>query len=89
MEHLPFYDCMPYKIGNNIPQLMQPPAGCISDSTVTKFYYKNLKSGEVKEFTMTNYPWEDTLNWAYSDRKDVLVRQGNCEAAIKDFKIAD
>jgi len=89
LEHLPFYDCMPYKIGNNIPQQMKPPAGCITDSVVTKLYYKNLKTNKVQEFTMANYPWQDTLNWKYDTTQNVTVRQGNCEAAIKDFSITD
>lgn len=85
LEHLPFYDCLPYKIGANIPEKMKIPAGAEPDQFETIMIYE--KGGVKKEFTMTNYPWEDTT-WKFVDRRDKLIKKGNAEAEIKDFSIS-
>jgi hypothetical protein len=86
LEHLPFHDCLPYKLGINIPQKMQPPPGSIPDQYETIMIYE--KGGQKKEFTMENYPWQDTT-WVFVDRKDKLIKKGNAEPEIKDFTIND
>jgi uncharacterized membrane protein YphA (DoxX/SURF4 family) len=89
LEHLPFHDCLPYKIGANITEKMKAPSDCIPDSVATVLYYKNLKTGERKGFDLTNYPWEDTVNWQHDTTMTEVVRKGNCEVDIKDFAIND
>src|ERR1044072_5723977 len=54
LVHLPVKDCLPYKIGNNIPQKMQAPPGSIPDSTVITFVYK--KAGKPVKFTADIFP---------------------------------
>lgn len=86
LEHLPFYDCLAFKVGNNIPEKMKVPPGSVPDSFASVFIYE--KDGVKKEFNETNYPWQDTT-WKFVDRKDKLVREGNAEPPIKDFIITD
>jgi uncharacterized membrane protein YphA (DoxX/SURF4 family) len=86
LRHLPIVDCLPYKIGNNIPEKMQPPAGATHDVFSTVLIYK--KDGVEKEFTLDNYPWEDST-WVFVDRKDKLIQQGNAIPEIKDFILTD
>jgi uncharacterized membrane protein YphA (DoxX/SURF4 family) len=86
LEHLPYHDCLPYKLGVNIPQKMQPPPGSVPDQFETIMIYE--KDGQKKEFTMENYPWQDTT-WVFVDRKDKLIKKGNAEPEIKDFTIND
>lgn len=86
LEHLPFYDCLPYKIGTNIKEKTQPPPGSTPDVYSDIFIYE--KDGIKKEFTTDNYPWEDTT-WKYVDRITKLVKKGNAEPEIKDFVITD
>jgi hypothetical protein len=86
LEHLPRYDCLPYKKGANIWEKMQVPPGSIPDQYESVMIYE--KDGQQKEFTMENYPWQDTT-WKFVDRKDKLVKKGNAEPAIKDFTITD
>lgn len=78
----PIIDFRPYKIGNNIPKLM----------TVDKDkapIYENIfiyeKDGVKKEFTETNYPWQDST-WVFVDRISKLIKEGD-EPAIKDFEV--
>ncbi|MBO9731099.1 MAG: DoxX family protein [Chitinophaga sp.] len=86
LQHLPVFDCLPYKIGNNIPEKMKLPPGATPDVFEMVFIYE--KDGQKKEFTADNYPWSDST-WKFVDRKDKLIKKGNAEPAIKDFILTD
>lgn len=86
LEHLPYYDCLPFKVGVDIKKDRQIPEGAIPDQYETMMIYE--KDGVKKEFTMQNYPWQDTT-WKFVDRTDKLIKKGNAEAKIKDFIISD
>ncbi len=86
LEHLPFYDCLPYKVGASIPEKMKIPEGAIPDQYESVMIYE--KDGKQEEFTMENYPWQDTT-WKFVDRIDKLVQKGNAEPEIKDFVLSD
>ncbi|WP_212004308.1 BT_3928 family protein [Chitinophaga sp. HK235] len=86
LKHLPFIDCLPYKVGNNIPEKMKLPPGATPDVYEMIFIYE--KNGEKKEFTADNYPWSDST-WKFVDRKDKLIKKGNAEPAVKDFILTD
>lgn len=86
LEHLPYHDCLPYKVGVNIIEDRRIPEGAIPDQYESIMIYE--KDGVQKEYTMENYPWQDTT-WVFVDRKDKLVKKGNAEAKIKDFIITD
>ncbi len=83
--HLPIKDYRPYAIGKSIPEQMSIPNGAEPDVFENVFYYKNIKTGKVEEFTEKNYPWEDK-NYEFFDRKTVLIKQGY-HPAITDFTI--
>ncbi len=72
-NHLPVIDFRPYAVGTHIPDKMIVPDDAPKDSTVTYLYYE--KDGVVKEFTMDNYPWEDTT-WVWKDTKTKVVQHG-------------
>jgi len=84
-NHLPVFDFRPYHIGANIPQGMIVPENAEADIFETTFIYK--KAGVEKEFTMENYPWEDTT-WTFVDQKSVLVKKGYTPP-IHDFILTD
>jgi uncharacterized membrane protein YphA (DoxX/SURF4 family) len=86
-RHLPIIDFIPYSIGTNIPEKMAIPAGAPQDEYETKLLYKNTGTGEIKEFTMNDYPWQDTVNWKWADTKSVLVKKGYTPP-IHDFSIS-
>jgi hypothetical protein len=86
LEHLPYIDCLPYKVGYNLWQKMQVPPGAIPDKYESVLIYE--KDGVKKEFTMQNYPWQDST-WKFVDRIDKLVQKGNAEPEIKDFSLTD
>jgi uncharacterized membrane protein YphA (DoxX/SURF4 family) len=84
LKHGPLVDCLPYKVGNHIPTLMQEQPGCVRDSFTYNFIYK--KGNEVKNYSMDQLTSLDST-WIFVDRKDSLVRKGDCEKQIKDFAI--
>jgi uncharacterized membrane protein YphA (DoxX/SURF4 family) len=88
LNHLPFLDCLPYKVGNNIIEERKIPSGAISDSTVISFVY--LKEGKEVEFDADHFPadFSDSL-YQFVKRYDKLVRKGNAEPPIKDFVLID
>ena len=83
-HHLPAIDFRPYKIGNNIPTLMEIPEDAEHDVYRTTLIYAN-EAGEEHEFTLENYPKGDPA-WTFVDQKSVLVKKGY-EAPIHDFEI--
>lgn len=86
--NLPIKDFRPYAVGKNIPEQMILPEGAPQDIYETRLVYKNKQTGESKEFTMENYPWQDTATWAWESTENVLVFKGD-EPAIKDMAIMD
>ena len=82
-RHLPMIDFLPYKTGVNIPKAMEIPENAPSDVYKTNFIYE--KDGVQKEFTLENYPKNDS-NWAFVDQKTELISKGY-KAPIHDFSI--
>lgn len=77
IRHEPVFDFRPYKKGVNIPESMTIPADAPRDVYKNTFYYKNRKTGEISKFDDLNYPWQDTLNWAFHSMDEaVLVKKG-------------
>ena len=68
-SHLPMVDFRPYKVGANIPKLMEIPADAPQDEYV--FIYQ--KDGVQKEFKLEEAPAGDST-WVYVDAR--LVKQG-------------
>jgi uncharacterized membrane protein YphA (DoxX/SURF4 family) len=86
LEHLPFYDCLPYRKGANIWSKMKPPPGSIPDEYATVLTYE--KDGVKKEFNQNNFPWQDTT-WKFVSSETRLVKKGNADPEVKDFSITD
>lgn len=68
-NHLPIIDFRPYKIGENIPKLMEIPEDAPHDEY--RFIYE--RDGVKEEFSLEDVPAGDT-SWTYVDAK--LIKQG-------------
>jgi len=86
LEHLPFHDCLPFKAGNNLWEKTQLPPGAQPAVYETRLVYQ--KDGVKKEFTMENYPWQDST-WVFVEQKTTLVKEATGDAEIKDFVLND
>ncbi|KAA5536627.1 DoxX family protein [Taibaiella lutea] len=93
LEHLPFVDCLPFKVGNNILKKMQPPPGSVPDEYDYVYPMKNIKTGASKEMSNQEYMdtgWKDTLNWQLNgEPKQILIKKGNNAPEIKEFSVQD
>jgi uncharacterized membrane protein YphA (DoxX/SURF4 family) len=85
-NHLPIIDFRPYKIGVNIPEGMTVPDDAPIDVYENTLYYKNKKTGEVKQFTEDNSPWQDSTTWEFESIDTKLVQEGY-KAPIHNFFI--
>lgn len=80
---LPVIDFLPYKKGNNLRELMIIPENAPAPVFRTTFIYE--KNGIRKEFTLEDYPADDTT-WNFVDQKSVMIKKGY-EPPIHDFTI--
>ena len=83
LRHLPLINYRPYKIGQNIWMGMQTPPNAPADIYDIKLIYE--KDGVKKEFSETNFPWQDTT-WVFVEQKVTLVKKGY-QTPIHDFSI--
>jgi uncharacterized membrane protein YphA (DoxX/SURF4 family) len=86
-NHLPIRDYRPYAIGKSIPDQMVIPPGEHADIFETTFVYRNISTGEEKNFTQQNYPWDDS-NWEWVNTDNELIEKGY-EPPVHDFVITD
>jgi hypothetical protein len=86
-NHLPIIDFSPYKVGVNIPDAMKIPKNAPKAIYENHLIYKNLKTGQEKDFTEANYPWKDTLNWKFVKMGDQKLIQKGYTPPIHDFRV--
>lgn len=89
LKNLPVVDCLPFKIGGNIPQLMQMPADAVPDSTVIAFVYE--KNGKEVDFSSDKFPADfDEDTYKFIKRYDKVVKRGkNNTPPISGFQLTD
>lgn len=83
IRHLPIIDFRPYKVGTYIPDKMIYPEDAKRDVIEHLFIMENTQTGEVKKFTLEEYP-SDTELWKYVDREDRVIEEGY-KPPIHDF----
>jgi hypothetical protein len=85
LAYLPVIDFRPYKVGTNLPEAMSVPPDAEADRYDIRFIYE--KDGLQKEFTLNDYPADDTT-WKFVDQKSVLISRGYVPP-IHDFTMVD
>jgi len=73
ISHLPYIDFRPYKVGNNIPQLMAPSE---------PYRYKYIMEKDGEEFEFTEYPSDTTYKY-----KDMIILNPEAQPKITDYHI--
>ena len=87
-QNLPPLDFRAYAPGMNIKENMKAGLDYQPAIYESGFVYENLKTGEKKEFTMKNFPWQDTLNWKWSATATILIKDAINPPKITDFKVS-
>jgi uncharacterized membrane protein YphA (DoxX/SURF4 family) len=85
LENLPVVDCLAYKIGSNIPEMMKPLPGSRPDSVVTTFIYQ--KNGKEVKIVNNNFPADFDDTYKLVSRNDDIIRKGNDLPPVKDFNL--
>ncbi|MDR0799445.1 MAG: DoxX family protein [Dysgonamonadaceae bacterium] len=81
--YLPILDFRPYKIGANIPQLMEIPEDApVNEYEISLIY---AQDGVEQVFSRENYPKGDST-WTFVDTQRTLIKKGY-EPPIHDFSI--
>lgn len=75
LGHLPYFDFLPYKVGNDIGKLMKP-------AEPARYTYTMMRNGETKEFS--EYPTDTT--WKYQAMK--TLNPLTSTPVITDFDIS-
>ncbi len=92
INFLPFIDFLPYKKGNNLPQLMTLPEGEEGDQYEVMYTLKHKSSGEEKKVSDKVYLaeelWKDESWEIIGDPESRLVKKGY-QVAIPDLLITD
>lgn len=84
-RHLPLIDFLPYKVGTNLVEAMNTPGG---RDVETKVIYRNLQTGEAREFDLDDTTWYDESQWEYVDTKTVAINT-SVHPSVRDFAILD
>jgi len=84
---LPMIDFRPYKEGGNITELMKIPDDAPKSEYANTLVYKNSETGEIKEFSEDDYPWDDST-WVWLETKNILIKEGYVPP-IHDFQLTD
>lgn len=86
-RHLPLIDFLPYKVGVNIWDEMHAPVEQTAE-TETVLVYRNIGTGELREFSLDDTAWQDASKWEWVDTRTTgempAVRPLVSEFALRD-----
>jgi uncharacterized membrane protein YphA (DoxX/SURF4 family) len=85
--NLPLIDFRPWKVGNNVLELMTPEPE-VADLFLV---FENQQTGELTEYPATDYPWDDeewNELWKFKDQRREIIKP-YVPAPIDDFSIYD
>jgi uncharacterized membrane protein YphA (DoxX/SURF4 family) len=88
-RNLPPLDFRAYAPGENIKENMKTKESYQPPVIETGFIYENLKTGKKERFNLSNYPWQDTINWKWFATDNVIVKDAVDAPRITDFTITD
>ncbi len=86
LRTLPWIDFLPYRVGTNIPRKMSIPPGESQGEYKTTLIYRNLETGEDREFEITDTTWYDSARWEFVDTRTETVEEA-FTPEITDFRI--
>jgi uncharacterized membrane protein YphA (DoxX/SURF4 family) len=82
LDHLPFKDCLSFKVGNNILEKKQFNAGKKDIVMIHK------KDGKEYSYTVPNYPtWIEDSTYIFDRREEKVISTGNMGDIIMDFSL--
>lgn len=91
-RHLPPIDFLPYKIGVDLrTERLNPDQESLieeREQSKTILVYRNLKSGKLREFSLTDTEWQDESQWEWVETRTDFdtppIRASIAEFALRD-----
>ena len=87
-NNLPLVDLLPYKVGVNIEQAMEEARNHQNDGQVV-LVYRNIDTGELKEFSIDDNAWQNDQQWEWVDTRVSESANDSVESMILEFYISD
>jgi hypothetical protein len=82
LDHLPFKDCLSFKVGNNILEKKKFDAG------KKEIVMVHEKDGKEFTYTLPNYPtWIEDSTYVFKKRTEKVLSTGNAGDMILDFNL--
>lgn len=85
-RHLPWIDFLPYKIGVNIHDQITKAEEESGTAVEVIMVYRNLVTGETKEFKLEDSEWQDEAKWEWIETK-TDAKVDVIEALVSDFAV--
>lgn len=85
--HLPLIDFLPYKVGVNIAEAMHAPVQDAGESE-TVLVYRNLRTGEEREFSLDDTEWQNADEWEWVDTR-TTGEAPSAAPLISEFALRD
>ncbi len=87
-RHLPLIDYLPYKVGVDLPHAIKEAEKMESKNFKTVLVYKNIETGEQREFEITDPTWQDETTWEWVD---TLTKddESSVRPLISEFSLRD
>ncbi len=87
LRNLPLIDFRPWKKGNNVAEMLRPAP----EVAEIFLLFENQETGEVKEYPVSDYPWDDpewNAVWKYKDQRREIIQPAK-DAPISNFFVQD
>ncbi len=85
-HHLPLIDFRPYKIGVNIQEAIQEAKG-VSCQSHTTLIYREISTGKIQEFELTDTLWQDDKKWEWVETHTENLGKGPNSSSIVEFSL--
>ena len=86
--HLPIIDFLPYKVGVNIWEEMHAPDTTPAEESETILVYRNIATGEEREFKLEDTEWQDAEKWEWVDTY-TTESHPTVQALVGEFALRD
>ncbi|MFI3278617.1 MAG: BT_3928 family protein [Rikenellaceae bacterium] len=87
-HHLPMLDFRPYKVGVELQQAIAE-AKNVDYQSHTTLIYKELSTGNLREFELTDTLWHDSSRWEWVETRTQSLGEEPSSLSVVEFSIMD
>ncbi len=83
--YLPMIDFLPYKVGVDLLSEIEATTSSIDYNVV--LVYRNIASGELREFSIDEQEWHNTEEWEWVETRTGVKDNGRVKSLASDFSL--